>query len=298
MLRAGLPVREAIAGLRESGSLSGSAGAAVDAAIQGGSKLSDALRRVPNAFLPEEVALIAAGEETGRLDAILDRLAELREEVRRARKRFVTQIGYPLLIFHVAALVMPIGLVTLMTGRLNLTLTTSITVVILGGFWGAVVFAALTMRTSAGREKVRKFGEAIPGVGAAMRHRRYALFATVLEAAYESGIPIDRGLELAADASDTAKARKAASLVAAGQPVGVALPTSGALPAQLAARVGNAEVAGEMSAELRRIAGEEFEAASTALDRTVGIVTKGVYALLVIATLFYALTILGSLPTL
>jgi len=298
MLRAGLPVREAIASLRQTGSLHGPGGAAVDASIQGGSKLSDALRRAPDLFLPEEIALVAAGEETGRLDAILDRLAELREEVRQARSRFLTQIGYPLLIFHVAALAMPIGLVTLLTGKLNFTLTSTITILILGAFWGAVIAAAIVMRTNAGREKVRRIGEVIPGLGAALRHRRFALFATVLEAAYESGVTIDRGLELAADASGTARARKAAALVASGKPVGEALPETGALPPALRVRIANAEMAGDLSAELRRIATEEFQAARTSLDRTVGIVSKGVYALLVVAVLFYALTILGNLPSL
>ena len=298
MLRAGLPVREAIANLRASGSLTGSAGDSVNASIQAGSTLADALRRAPGTFLPEEIALIAAGEETGRLDAILDRLAEIRDESQQARSRFLTQIGYPLLIFHVAALAMPIGLVTLLTGRLNLTLTTTITVILVGGFWGAVLFGVGLMRTSVGRAKVRAFGEAVPGLGAAIRHRRQALFATVLEAAYESGISIDRGLTLAADASDTERAREAARLVAGGQPVGKALPASGALPGHLAARVANAELAGEMSLELRRIATEEFQAARTSLDRTIGIVTKGVYALLVVATLFYALTVLGSVGSL
>jgi type II secretory pathway component PulF len=120
----------------------------------------------------------------------------------------------------------------------------------------------------------------------------------VLEASYESGVPIDRGLELAADASGTVRAREAAALVAAGEPVGRAIPTSGALPPHLGARLATSEMAGELSPELRRIAAEEFEAARTALDRTVGIVTKGVYALLVIAVLVYALTIFSKFPTL
>jgi len=297
MLRAGVPVREAIANLRKSGALSGPSGAAVDQAVQGGSKLSEALRLAPGSFAREEVALVAAGEETGRLDAILDRLAELREEVRQAKERFLTQIAYPLMIFHVAALAMPIGLTTLFSGRLNLTLSSTITILILGAFWGAVLFAMVTMRTSAGREKVRAFGELIPGLGGALRHRRFALFATVLEASYEAGITIDRGLELAAAASHTVRAQQTAVLVAAGQTVGEALPATGALPPHLHIRIANAELAGEMGTELRRIATEEFQAARTSLDRTVGIVTKGVYGLLVVAVLFYALTILSSLPS-
>jgi general secretion pathway protein F len=293
-----MPVREAVQGLRESGTLRGSVGDGIERALRDGGTLAEALRRFPQTFAPEEVAIVAAGEETGRLDAILDRLVELREESRRAQSRFVTQMGYPLLIFHVAAIAMPIGLVATFTGRINFTLALTFTFCIVVGFWAAVVAAFVLSQTAAGREKVRSIVEPVPGLGAAVRHRRQAMFATVLEAAYESGVTLDRGVRLASEASGTTRGELAADLIAAGKPLADALPSTAALPPDLIARVANAEKAGDLSTELRRIALEEFRAAGTALDRTVGIVTKGFYALLVLGVLFYALTMLGRLPRL
>ena len=288
-------MREAIGSLAETNSLRGDIAASIQKALDDGQTFSAALCPYPMIFSAEEVALITAGEETGRLDAILDRIAVLREEVRKAQSAFLTQIAYPLLIFHFAALTMPIGLVSIMTGRLNYGLATSITLFLICGFWAAVIFCFVSARRPEGRAAILKFAERVPGLGAAIKHRRYALFATTLEAAYESGVKLDRGVALAAEASGAKGGALATRLISEGKPLRDALPQTRVLPPHLLNRVATAEQAGDLSSELRRIATEEFAASHTAMERTVGIITKGVYALLALAILFYALTILGSI---
>ena len=293
-----MPILEAIESLAATRTITARIATALQQSLRLGNTLSEALGAHPLIFAPEEVALVKAGEETGRLDAILDRIAILREEVRQAQSHFVSNMIWPVLTFHVAALVMPIGLSAALTGRINFTLATTITTVIICGFWGLAIFGWITARTPVGRARMRAIAEMIPGMGSAVRHRRYALFATTLEAAYESGVTLDRGVTLAADAAGATGGALATQMIAAGKPLRDALPATSILPPHLLSRIAVSEQSGELSGELRRIATEEFSAARTALDRTITITTRGFYVLLAIAVFFYALTILSGISSL
>ena len=116
----------------------------------------------------------------------------------------------------------------------------------------------------------------------------------MLEASYEAGVTLGPGLRLAARAAHAPDAEGTAARVESGAPLRDALPGSGMLPASLTARVATAEHAGELSTELRRIADEEFERSEIALDRTIGIVSKGFYALMALAVFAYALLMIGK----
>jgi type II secretory pathway component PulF len=264
------------------------------AAVRSGTPLAEAMGRQPERYSEEEVALVAAGEQTGRLDSVLDQIAAILEKRRRAFSHFVNKIGYPLLVFHFAAVLMPFGLVVAFTGRLDIGLAMTIGGAIIGAFWAAVIAVSLAARDARKRARLRALFEAVPGLGASLRHQRYALFATVLEASYEAGVTLGPGLRLAARAARAPDAEGTAARVESGTPLREALPGSGMLPASLTARVATAEHAGELSAELRRIADEEFERSEIALDRTIGIVSKGFYALMALAVFAYALLMIGQ----
>ena len=289
-----MPVLDAVDSLADTGTLPATVAHQIQATLRSGGTLADALSRHRLLFAPEEVALVRAGEETGRLDAILDRIAMLREEVRQAQSHFVSNMIWPVLTFHVAALVRPIGLISALTRRIDVALATTITSVVICAFWGTAIVAWFTMRTPAGRAQVRAVVEKIPGLGASVRHRRYALFATTLEAAYESGVNLDRGVTLAAQAAGASGGALATQLIAAGKPLRDALPGTAILPPHLLSRIAVSEQSGELSGELRRIATEEFGASRTALDRAVTISTRGFYVLLAVVVFFYAMTVLSG----
>ncbi|MHC4960159.1 MAG: type II secretion system F family protein [Planctomycetota bacterium] len=263
------------------------------AAVRSGTPLAEAMAQQPRRFSEEETALVAAGEQTGRLDVVLDQIASILDKRRRAFSRFVNKIGYPLLVFHFAAVLMPFGVIVGLTGRLDIGLALTVGLVIIGGFWAAVIAASIAARDARKRARLRALFEAVPGLGSSLRHQRYALFATVLEASYEAGVTLGPGLRLAARAARAPDVDSAAQRVESGTPLREALPGSGMLPVALTARVATAEHAGELSAELRRIADEEFERSEIALDRTIGIASKGFYALMALAVFAYALFMIG-----
>jgi len=281
--RAGLTAGDALARLRDAGTLKLPG---VAEAVRGGDSLADALARHPREVPAEDVELVRAGEETGRLGECLERLASIHEERARMWASFRSKLRYPLLVFHVAALCIPIGLTAMKGWEIW-------TIGILAVAWGLIGAVAWVRRTPAGRARIRTLVDALPLFGAAARRQRHAVFASVLAAAHDAGVTLDRGTGLAGRAAHLDRATGAAPAVAAGTPLGPALGTARALPAELVARITTAEHAGELSPELERIAAEEAEAAEHALDRAVEYTTKGFYVLLALVVLVYALTILS-----
>jgi len=291
LLRAGMPVREAVASMRADGTLPDPVIATV---LADGGTLANALRRVPRTFPAEEVSLVQAGEETGRVDEILDRIADIREEQARAWKEFRAGCAYSIVILHFAAVFIPFGLMNSSGPPLRFAAPLAITATILAAFWGGVALLAVLASDARSRTRLMRRFEPVPALGASIRHQRQAIFASVLEAAYESGMTLDRGLELAAGASGS-DTSVAAARVGQGVPLGDALRGDALLSSAAVSRLATAERAGSLGEELRRIVGEEFEASSDALERAVGVFSKGLYVVVLVGGAVYALFMISKL---
>ena len=72
--------------------------------VQGGVSLADALERHPRYFPPVFVAMVAAGESSGALDVVLERLSQHLEEVAELRSQIRSALLYPALMAAVASI--------------------------------------------------------------------------------------------------------------------------------------------------------------------------------------------------
>lgn len=100
LLQAAVPLEEALATVArqcEAGRLR-RALQVVRGQVAEGRSLADALRRAPARFPPEYVATIAAGEHSGRLDAVLERLADHIEERETLQQKVTAALIYPALL--------------------------------------------------------------------------------------------------------------------------------------------------------------------------------------------------------
>ncbi|MHC4933434.1 MAG: type II secretion system F family protein, partial [Planctomycetota bacterium] len=127
------------------------------------------------------------------------------------------------------------------------------------------------------RARFRRVVDALPGFGNAARRHRRSVFASVLGATYEAGIPLDRGLSLAGRASGLPASEEAARVVGSGQTLTVALGGRGVLSPISLSRLATGETAGEISTALSAIAREEAEAADATFRTSMGALGKLIF---------------------
>ena len=77
----------------------------VHAGVVEGRRLSDAMAREPASFPPLYRAMVAAGEGSGTLPPILERLADLLERQAQVRGKVLSTLAYPIILAIVAAFV-------------------------------------------------------------------------------------------------------------------------------------------------------------------------------------------------
>src|SRR5690606_34171703 len=104
MLRAGLPVLQSLQ-LAVTQVASGRLQKVIRSLmedIENGMQMSQAMTRHPGVFSPLMVNLIAAGENTGELDVVMDRLADHIEKKAALRMQTITGMIYPSAVILVA----------------------------------------------------------------------------------------------------------------------------------------------------------------------------------------------------
>ena len=178
-----------------------------------GRRLSEAMESVPGAFPPLYRAMVAAGEGSGSLPVILERLADMLESQQQLRSRLTTALVYPAALAVTATLVVT-ALMTFVVpkvvdqfesmGRVLPFLTRAIIAV--SEFlvtWGlpllalgavAAVAAGLALRRPATRLRVDRCLLRVPLLGRLLRDVHAALFARTLATMVSSGMPLMEGL--------------------------------------------------------------------------------------------------------
>jgi MSHA biogenesis protein MshG len=100
MYRAGIPLLRALSTIRI-GSSNGRFNQAIDQLIidlQSGKPLSEAMARFPEIFSRVYISCVAAGEESGKLDAALDQLGAMLESEAELTRQLKSGIRYPLMV--------------------------------------------------------------------------------------------------------------------------------------------------------------------------------------------------------
>jgi MSHA biogenesis protein MshG len=106
LLKAGVPIMRALAGLQESTRNPVFAAMLQDLreSLDSGRELSTALRRHPNIFSPFYLSMVQVGEMTGMLDQTFLRLYEHLEFEREMKERIKSAIRYPVFVLAAMAI--------------------------------------------------------------------------------------------------------------------------------------------------------------------------------------------------
>ncbi len=114
LMAAGIPVEEALSAVAQQTEKPrmGALISAVRSQVLTGNTLADGMGLYPEAFNDLYRAMVAAGEKSGRLDTILNRLADYTEQQHKLKSRLMQALIYPMVLTTVAIGVITILLVT------------------------------------------------------------------------------------------------------------------------------------------------------------------------------------------
>ncbi len=283
-LEAGVPIIRALEGLSTQGPRAARrVSAGIAAEITRGDTFAEAVKRRPRVFSTSQIALIAAGEQSGQLSQTLARLAAALEQSGRFRRRLWISLLYPILVYH-AGVIIVTGIRSLLNFsadglRLQFNPAAGAVVLLLGfgpvyglltAFWLGGRAARRVRAAAWLRDRLVAF---IPVLGALARFLAIARFARTLEGLYHAGVAVPRGLELAAAGCGNELLRRpldtAATAVQAGDEPIIAL--TAALPHDAVAMLATGFESGHLDEMLIKIA-ETYEDRAANRARVLGIV--------------------------
>lgn len=246
--------------------------------VQSGIPLSDALRPHRRYFDDLYVDLVAAGEHSGSLDAVFDRIATYREKSEQLKSKIKKAMFYPVAVVVVAILVTSLLLLFVVPQFEDIfkgfgAELPAFTQLIIGisrwlqAAWyiifGAIIlgiwlFVRAHRNSQIVRDRVDEFVLKIPIVGEILHKACMARFARTLATTFAAGVPLIDGLESAAGASGNAVYRRAVlnirQEVMAGMQMNVAMQTTGLFPDMLIQMVMIGEESGSLDNMLNKVA--------------------------------------------
>ncbi len=223
LLKAGVPIMQALRGLRESTQNPALAKviANLNESLDTGLDLNSAMRRHPQVFSSLYVNLVQVGETTGSLQEVFLQLTGYLEREKDTRDQIKSATRYP--TFVVAAIFIAIFIINLFViptfakvyagFKIELPLATKILIatsnftvaywpVILMTVFVVVFYARYYVRTTDGRYRWDKFKLGIPVVGPVIYKATLGRFTRALAVMMKSGVPLVQGMTVVSRAVD------------------------------------------------------------------------------------------------
>lgn len=326
LIEAATPVEEAlkITALQFERSPMKGALLSIRAQVMEGLRLSDALRGQPKVFPELYTAMVASGETSGRLPAVLERLADDLEAAQKIRRKILGATAYPIVLSIVALLVVAILMVAVVPkvvdqfdsfGQELPTLTK--VVIALSAWmqkWGLITLGSIFVSIFAFRHALKQEGFKyrwdalvlrLPMMGKIIRNMNAARFARTMAGLVDSGTPALTALETARHTLQNSVMREAVSdaaiKVREGSAISSALRGTAVFPPLVVQMVAGGEASGDMGRMFSKSADyleEEFDSATTVfltlLEPLIIIFLAGI-VLLIIAAIFLPILRLNTL---
>ena len=286
--------------------------------VNGGIDLSSALAKYPEYFDDLYVSLVAAGEQSGSLEAMLDRLATYKEKTEALKAKIKKALTYPTAVIVVGLLVTAILLVKVVPVFENVfgsfgaelpafTLFVVNLSEIAQAYWlyalvaiigGGFLFKRQMVKSQSFRESVERMSLKIPVIGGILHNAAIARFTRTLSTTFAAGVPLVQALESCAGASGNVVYRQSIMQirngVSAGQSLKNAITMTGIYPMMVVQMVSIGEEAGSLDQMLDKVA-EFYEAAvDNAVDNLSSLLEPLI--MVVLGTLVGGLVIAMYLP--
>ena len=287
----------------------------VHAGVVEGQTLAESMRREPKSFPPVFRAMVSAGESSGSLPVIMERLADLLEKQAEMRGKIISALAYPVVLTLVAISVVT-GLMVSVVPRVveqfdnasrQLPLLTRIVIGIsqfLAHWWWAIVIgivlAALLFWRALQNPEIRyRFDGMVlrmPLIGKLLRDVHAARLARTLSTMVQSGLPLLEGLKLTSQTVRNTVLRRSmddiVERIRGGGSLSGAMGAAGHFPPLLVYLTSSGESAGQLGTMLDRAADyleREFSnftsTALSLLEPAIIVVMGGLVAMIILAIL-------------
>jgi general secretion pathway protein F len=287
----------------------------VHASVLEGRRLSEAMAREADSFPPLYRGMVAAGEGSGTLPAILERLADLLERQGQVRSKVLSAVAYPIVLAFVAAFVV-FALMVFVVPKVveqfedigqTLPLLTRMVIAtsnFLASWWWALLGlfvlaglgAARALRDETLRLRADRALLGLPLFGRLLRDLHAARMARTLSTMVASRLPLLEGLRLTTQTVHNRALREATAAIAesvrTGGSLSGALNKAGIFPPLLVYLAASGEASGRLDLMLERAADylerefDSFTATALALlEPAIIIVMGAVVAIIVLSIL-------------
>ncbi|PAX09684.1 type II secretion system inner membrane protein GspF [Sphingomonas lenta] len=289
--------------------------ATVHAGVVEGRRLADAMAREPRSFPPLYRAMVAAGEGSGTLPTILERLSALLERQAEIRGKLITALTYPAILATVALgvvaalmiFVVPQVVEQFDTVGQELPLLTRIVIALsnfLGSYWWLLLLllglASVGLWAALRRPGFRLAFDTwllrVPFLGRLLRDLHAARMARTLGTMVASRLPLLEGLSLTAGTIHNRRLRLASDEIVenirGGGSLSAAMRRAGVFPPLLTYLAASGEAAGRLDEMLERAADyleREFDrftaTALSLLEPIIIVLMGGIVATIVLSIL-------------
>lgn len=226
--------------------------------LSAGHTFSDAMPRSGTWISPFDVALLQAGDQSGRLPDCFKLLSAHYHERAQLVRTALASLAYPVFVLHIALLLFPIPRFTglILQGEVFPFLLQKLSV--FAPLYGGA--ALLILAGNAGGENWRatleQLLQRVPLLGTARRNLALARLSAALEALISAGVTIIEAWELAATASGSPGlrrfVRRVKPLWLAGQTPAESVSASGIFPDEFSSLYHTGEVSGKLDESLLR----------------------------------------------
>jgi general secretion pathway protein F len=296
LVRAGLPLEEALLAVsqqterpRVQSILLG-----VRAKVVEGHTLATGLSEFPRVFPEIYRATVSAGEQSGHLDAVLERLSEYTESREQMRQNIVGAMLYPIVLslmcFTIVSIlltyVVPKVVDVFEANHAKLPLATRVLVAVSGflrnyGLWlllaiGVAAFLFWrSLKSRATRRRLHQWMLSLPVLGRIVRGVNTASFTRTLSILTASAVPVLDALRIASEVIINLPMRdavtEAAARVREGAPIGRSLAASRLFPPMTVHLISSGESSGQLQTMLDRAASNQERELEGLLAALVGL---------------------------
>jgi general secretion pathway protein F len=296
LVGSGLPLEEALLAVSQQSEKPRvqSIVAGVRSRVLEGRTLAAGLAEFPQVFDELYRATVAAGEQSGHLDPVLERLADYTEARQALQSRIRNAMIYPALLAVVSLLIVAVLLGYVVpevvrvfeAGKQQLPVLTRVLITLSDGFrsWWWLLFTAAgllywsfrrALTNPATQRRYDAMKLRLPLVGRVVRGANAARFARTFAILTSSAVPVLEGLRIAGEVVTNLPMRDAvagaAVRVREGAPIARSLGATKLFPPMLVHLISSGETSGELETMLSRAADNQERELDGIVDTAVGV---------------------------